>query len=128
MATETKVKPANYSTEQEQAIIKAVKLATDFTSQKAFIQNLVGTPLFKEKTERQLLSKLMHMSKSKASDRPVYFPKVYEPKVGAVPVKKSVLVDELESLIGTDSGQLESLSAATKGALMLVINAVKGRA
>ena len=120
------VKDKNYSPEQEAAIIAAVKSCVDNYSQKQAIEKLEHTPLFRGfKTERQITAKLLHLSKSNAINRPLYFPVVYQPKEAAVVIRKSALLVELSDLLGVDVESIDSLSGGTKLALMLVIDALK---
>lgn len=119
-------KKKNYTEPQTEAIINAFEVSLTFEHQKEIAEKLASTKLFEEKTPRQIISKLSHLTSSqelvKSNGEPLYIHKVYTPKDGVSTVLlKSTIVAQISILLDTDEEIIASLENANKATLLLVL-------
>lgn len=126
-------KKENYTKENVEFIIDAFNLVTTY-EQQAVICVVVAGAL--TKTERQISGKVSHLSRSgitKESGEPLYISKTYAPVGQAKNVlKKADIVSSIADLLISagklaDAAVIESLEAATRPALLILLDGLTPR-
>lgn len=69
-------------------------------------------------TERSIIAKLSAMG--------VYQRKQYTTKMGGVPIKKEVYIDQIAKMLNIDTAILDSMEKVTKQALILLATRIEG--
>lgn len=122
-------KKKNYTAMQENLIIENFQSVETFEDQKALAVEIAGHPPFEEKTARQLLSKLSHLTSSrsllKSDGSPLYIHKIYAPKVeGTTVLLKATIIAQLAILMDCEEETISSLENANKVSLLIVLGAL----
>lgn len=113
-----------YTTEQEAAIIRTLKCSGDFGTMKENLEKLLLEKQFSGMNIRELLAKAQHLAKNSKGEI-IYHKKEYKAKTGETPIRKAVLIDQIEDALKLPIGSLASLEPATKLALLSILEAIK---
>ena len=126
MTTAKSEKAPNYSSEQLKEISNVLNIATlSFESQKQILEELVGTELFANKSYKQVLAKVQHLSASgvvkKVDNSPLYCKKEYLTKRKEKVISKAVIISEIAKLCNVEIEIMDSLAGATKAVLFIIL-------
>ena len=109
----TKAKIENYSPALVAVLLATYDPKADEATRTAQVAQLAAE---NGKTTRSVIAKLSNLK--------VYVPKVYATKKGTKPVSKAAIVGAIAGVTGASEDVLDSLSKATKNALVIVYNAI----
>lgn len=135
-----KTKKANWSDSQVERLVELFTSTGDYAEQKELSENLALDKDFSGKTERAILGKVQHLSRSGITcplvegfeyreNTALYLNKVYKTKQNVDTIRKSTLVSHIASLLMqsgnlVDSSVADSLESATKPILEVLVSAL----